>query len=158
MYWKKLQLLRRRHIHRTQVVPSFAFACEVKGKGPNLEGKRGLTGTLVNWVLWQLAAHTSCSLVMSAYSFALLYEYLMRTWWEHIGNFKNPKDPKILPSFPPGKEKKKNWTFWVPAALSHGLWGIYVPNGVQRSPMFAGTKYPSPPSGYLYPHDLYVLS
>jgi hypothetical protein len=38
--------------------------------------------------------------------------------------------------------------------LSHGLQGIYVPNGVQQSPVFAGSKYPPP----LYGHDLYVLS
>jgi len=31
----------------------------------------------------------------------------MGTWWEHIGNFKNPKDPNILPWFPQGKEKKE---------------------------------------------------
>jgi len=44
---------------------------------------------------------------MSTYYFALWYEYLMGTWWEHIGNFKNPKDPNILPWFPQGKEKKE---------------------------------------------------
>ncbi len=114
-----------------------------KAKAPTLKGKKGLNRTLlVNWVLWQLAAHTSCSLVMSTYSFALLYEYLMGPHWEHIGNFKNPKDPKILPYFPPGKERKKNWTFWVSAALSHGLRGIYVPNGVQHHPFLLALNTP----------------
>jgi hypothetical protein len=31
----------------------------------------------------------------------------MGTWWEHNGNFKDPKDPKFLPYFPKGKEKKR---------------------------------------------------
>jgi hypothetical protein len=32
--------------HRLFLPLPFAFACEVKGKGPNPEGKRGLTGLL----------------------------------------------------------------------------------------------------------------
>jgi hypothetical protein len=49
---------------------------------------------------------------------SLLYAYLMGTWWEHIGNFKNPKRPKDCPLlFLKGKQRKekkrrKTETFW----------------------------------------------
>lgn len=111
MYWKKLQLLQRRHIHRTQVAPSFAFACEVKGKGPNLEGKRGLTGTLVNWVLWQLAAHTSSLLL---WVLTLLLS-CMSTWWElgenTLGTLRIQKTQRFSPPFLQEKKRKKTGPF-----------------------------------------------
>ncbi len=84
---KKLQLLWRRHIHRTQVC---SFLCPLplpvkwKAKAPtNLEGKKGLNRTLVKFESYGSLLLTQAALLLWVLTLLLSCR---STWWELGGN------------------------------------------------------------------------